>query len=212
MYKHLIACMAALFVLLACKKETLEEKPKTVTPPPVQSTAYFPKTIGSYWIYETEATSPEGTLFSIRFDSVWVAGDTLIKGRNFTRHASSGTNWLGGYFADSSNYIIEPSGRTSFGPLTHEGPLFTYTFDDLFSLTRTMLPETQIFSTLAGDFVCAAVKNQVKMHAQGEPTHLFFEYRAENIGLISISSGSANGSGQITAGYESNLVRYYIAP
>jgi len=45
--------------IVSCSNETYEEEDMDVTDPETSPTTYVPNTLGDYWVYDVERTSPD---------------------------------------------------------------------------------------------------------------------------------------------------------
>ncbi len=110
---------AIIVALTSCKKNVIsfEIEHDFGEESPTESTvsAYFPTTIGSYWIYETVTVDTLGNESpGMAGDTITIIGDTVINGNTFA--IAEGT-WLSStkrqwYYRDSADYIV-----TSYGGL-----------------------------------------------------------------------------------------------
>lgn len=79
--------------IVSCSNETYEEEDMDVTDPETSPTTYVPNTLGDYWVYDVERTSPD--IPEMNFtgtDSLYIATST---GTTFTYEVNNGTAALG---------------------------------------------------------------------------------------------------------------------
>lgn len=208
---YLLLLLTSVF-FWSCTKNKSGEQDKKPVENEFEMQTYFPKTLGSYWIYRTEFKNPEGNLTMTTFDSVYVVGDTFYRGHSYTMYQTASPSnlsiFLSGWLADSSNFIIGPDGDLVFAPNDYQNILSVYNEFDTFTITRRMLPELEIASTLAGDFLCLVAQDEINFPNDNQRANIYYkEKRAEGVGLVSKEGGSFSGNT-----YVIRLARYYIAP
>jgi len=79
--------------IVSCSNETYEEEDMDVTDPETSPTTYVPNTLGDYWVYDVERTSPD--IPEMNFtgtDSLYIATSTA---NTFTYEVNDGTAALG---------------------------------------------------------------------------------------------------------------------
>lgn len=155
--KNSFILFSCLFFLVACKDNDDETFcPET---PSAQSNAYFPLTIGNYWVHEYRLHDLDGTISGNgHSDSLKVEGDTLINGYDYfiltTNKPAPDTRW---FVRDSLGYIVSSRGSMVLPPdprqdlyNRHYGFLESDTIYDYFD----QFPEINIVSTNFGAELC----------------------------------------------------------
>lgn len=210
--------MMVLSILLfgACKKKHPENTwPDFKFKQTSESQTYFPKTKGSYWIYEHVTIDSLGNeSISNRYDSTYVVGDTVIQHKIYTRFAGN-TLWGNYYVRDSGQYVV-----------THEGNIIYSNVDGPDTLTEYVVPQQTPFHQFF--FTMRPTKDQVTTKAGTFTTRVFSgdhflvmqkrksitkqNHYAKNVGLVLETyfySLPVIFSNKYT---ERRLVRYFIAP
>jgi len=117
--------LLVLFILAStiysCKKDNID--PGTPAPETIPMNAYFPLSIGNYWVYEFTTRLPDGTVVGTpSIDTLKITGDTLIQSYTYyileTNKPSLNTSFMR---RDSLGYIINTKGAITLFPSGNEG-------------------------------------------------------------------------------------------
>ncbi len=157
----LLSSVALLFFFAsACKKKKIVE--------PANSTAAYPLTLGSYWVYQSIKRDAVGAPIVLlpEFDSTVVTRDTVIRGETFKilmqfifDDKRALKNIFRSILRDSSEHIIDPSGNKYYFPESRTDVLRRDTVRDwsaggrpIAHLTYTFTDRDSIVKTPAGSF------------------------------------------------------------
>jgi hypothetical protein len=117
--KKVILFTGLILCFFSCKKENNSDTLK------VETSAYLPMTIGSYWVYKQYFIDPSGNeIQSSRYDSIIISKDTLIGDNIYFKYdnyeCSSVSNVIynnfisSSYCRDSSKNLINSKGQKLF--------------------------------------------------------------------------------------------------
>jgi len=160
MKRIILLLFIASITFSSCKKDEPNPDPE---PEPTESVlAYYPLTVGNFWIYERsfcDSTWEDCTLKSI--DTSFVTKDTVIN--NNTYFKVEGVNPVGqkstGFLRDSLDYIVSSSGNIVFSnkdftTKLSEQYIITGNNDTAFYIYTKMHEEPYSIQVPAGDFDC----------------------------------------------------------
>lgn len=133
--KRIMIVALSAFLVIGCAKEKIETVNCEVTElQSGQDIEYiFPKTIGSYWVYNWYQIDSLGVETQMsHIDSTIITGDSIINGHLFTIYEESFFgNFTTKFKRDSSGYIINQFGDVEYSYLDFDNPLsINYTNPD----------------------------------------------------------------------------------
>lgn len=131
------------FLVIGCAKEKIETANCEVTElQSGQDIEYiFPKTIGSYWVYNWYQIDSLGVETQMsHIDSTIITGDSIINGHLFTIYEESFFgNFTTKFKRDSSGYIINQFGEIEYSYLDFDNTLSSSTYAPYYNLISKMV-------------------------------------------------------------------------
>ncbi len=199
------------FLLLgfySCKKEK-DESPVPTTS--ASTTAnYCPRTVGSYWIYDTYNLDTNGVETFVSTDSTYISNDSVIGGNSYS--VFHGSAMLPGNIycrRDSSGYFIDQYGGSYFSATNFTDTLRTTTVPGfLVSYAKMVLPAASI-TVPAGTYNtydCMVTTNIVQPGYLWDTTRYTHHYFADGVGQIYETMFFLSSPNYIVR----KLVRYHI--
>ncbi len=211
MLKLSIYTIIVLF-LFSCKKTPTQQEVK-----PIVYANYSNFAPGSYWVYENfyiHASGDESA--TLEYDSMWAAGDTMIRGHYYYKMGIKGKYGSLGYsyFRDSLHYIVNLMGERIFSSVDFSSLLY-YNYmilgkDTICKREFSMEGKEDFVNTSAGTFKTRNMKLSILFFpGQNDPYNVLYSYTkyAENIGMVSEDYGFTFGT---LEHYERRLLRYKI--
>jgi len=200
------------FLLGCCKDDDVltDDSPSGNTLYEVKD--FQPMTVGSYWIYQNFEVHDNGDeIQNNTFDSVYVAGDTIINGNTYAilQH-SLFTFWdYVSYVRDSSEYLVNSDGRKLFSISNFTDTLYTlYLYDG--HIAYKMDDKDSIVIVPEGTFATYNYKGFFYSDAFGGGVRFFHNFYVAQIGLVKYNAFYS--SDWLNPDYdEYRLVRYHIA-
>lgn len=199
--------------LSSCKKDQ-----PVVTPPPIpvtSSTDYLKLTVGNYWIYEKWEIDTLGKETFMETDSMWISGQTNIRGHVFYSFKSSGSFCfcMDSMVADSTKCGINTAGKIFFS----ENNFDTMFQDTVWTSNKTFdfhfeksNPSPTSVTVPAGTFKCIefALTNFINdpTYYPSLRTRACRRYYSDQIGLVKQTYYFR----QTPMVYERRLVRYKV--
>ncbi|MBL4752342.1 MAG: hypothetical protein JKY52_01905 [Flavobacteriales bacterium] len=143
-------------VLSSCRKdpsiepESLPAAP--VTEPLIPVAEFTQLKVGNYWIYQRYWVDTNGVEKILGTDSVYIPGDSIIKGKLY--YNVKRTSWISQnqYLRDSSNYLVNQYGRILFSSSDFSNILHTEGLVNKFTINYQMTDKGLPVSTPAGIF------------------------------------------------------------
>lgn len=210
-------CLAllAVVIVLACKK-----KPVIDEPIPPKASDYQPLKTGSYWVYEHFQIDTVGAEASMnKFDSLVVAGDTLINNHTYQVLKNYGhlTNYKDTIYAivrDSAGFLVRHNGiiflAINAGPDTIRTTVDSLANGSLVVVTHYVVRPKADVTVPLGTFKAINYQYLITITPSQWPgTRPMNHYYAEGTGLV-LSSYFYAGQPPHKY-YERRLVRYHLS-
>jgi hypothetical protein len=223
MKKISIVIIASVSVFInGCKKEVIEQCTCTNAPTPssLNTNYHFPKTIGSYWIYENDNMDSTYNITSVAgIDSVFIKNDTVINGKTYfikRINTLSGTynytnTFLKTITRDSSGYDVAPSGAfIKTDDFTNILSVKTITDPPPYTIVSRMANKDSVVVVPAGSFKTVNYFSKASMqdpNYSGNRIKYNYCIIANNVGVIYQTSSWYNSSSKLGI----RLLRYHIA-
>lgn len=183
-------------------------------------TSYQPVAPGSYWVYDHYLVKPDHSaeLIPDRRDSLYVAGDTIIRGETYA--VIRGTDKKLGIrepellcmMRDSSGYLVNQAGEIllatdRFGEVVRTQDFIINGTDTMYTCTYVMHQTDAPVTVPAGTFEVIDYRGKVvdRFHTQPRYRH---DYYARDIGKVLSTYFYLSDSTQY---FESRLVKFQIA-
>lgn len=121
----IIILLCTVCIIYSCKKDN--NQPGITPPATIPMNAYFPLSIGNYWVYEFTTRMPDGTIVGTpSIDTIKVSGDTTINTYTYyileSNKPVQNTRY---YRRDSLGYVVNQKGSIRLFPIGNEG-LFNF--------------------------------------------------------------------------------------
>lgn len=215
----LLTSLSCLLLLQACKKEETSPVPGPIAASSLGDISEFSNLrIGNYWIYDHyKVDENDNILETVRTDSVWVAGDSVINGVTYkvVNYAAAGNPgpvfnaWL---WRDSANHLLqswnsEPDLLFSTGPL--DQVIYTRTNEAGITWEYTVLPGPVEITVPAGTFSTYLLDQPItdfNIHPVQAEWKRFRSYWSRGIGRVRYYRFFANDP----LGMRYDLVRYNV--
>ena len=205
-----------LFGLFACEKNGDE-----VTEPIEKTPDYFPKTTGSYWVYNTYEIDSLGNEELINEnDTIIVTGDTTINGNSFKvffgKRLGIGYRKVEMFYRDSAEFIVDSEGKKVFSQTNFTDTLYLealhnaedtsiYWFSKMTNLeNEVQLPANTFDSLLNAQITLVYCNDSIYFSAN------FHNLYAPNVGKIIKQYAWVGGYERVNIYYEERLVSYSI--
>ncbi len=211
----LLAVLLGLTSLAACRDEDPVVAP-AVAPGP-EPLGYVPKTSGSYWVYEIQSSETGGQTPQsyIRYDSVVVAGDSLVRGARyavFRTYPGRPYTWYHTVelLRDSAQYVVNAAGLRVFSATDFTSPL-SFQLGGLDTVRVTQMAHRD--SVIQVPAITAPTYDARLCHRgyyYCRPLYGPYEHRfyAAGIGLIKQTMVYCGSAPNIS---ERRLIRYHVA-
>lgn len=213
--KKILFLLLLIMVFTSCKKvkEVIVTESSALLPPTL---AYFPMTIGSYWVYQNVKIDTLGNeTITSSTDTVRITGDTIINSNTYI--IMKGMVWINcsssceNYYRDSSGYIVTPGGKTVFSQsnlgdtlwIESEPSYATYYYKMKTGDSTIIVPSGTYETIVAQKYVYFTNPS----YPWGSP-RIDQHYYADGIGKIL----ERNFFESTPEYYEGRLIAYYIAP
>ncbi|MCK5856678.1 MAG: hypothetical protein KAG64_04265 [Bacteroidales bacterium] len=198
-----------------CKKDEVKEDENDSTP--YQSKGYIPLKVGSYWIYQTYKTLPNGTDTATSIvDSTYISGTIVINSKTYYISEKSGVGKSTVYVRDSIGYLVDTLGGIIMSEVNFTDTINSSTEwhpntgDPMYHIARIMYNEHKQISVPAGVFSdCIEARDKVNLYfAAAAPPNSFYyhNYYAKDIGLIEYQYRYSSSATM----FKVKLIRFYI--
>lgn len=175
------------------------------------ASAYYPLSVGNYWIYDLYEVDTNGVETFIDTDSMYIERDTILRGNRYFVKRTTRLNGVS-IIRDSSDYLVNRYGLKLFGPQDKSDTL------DLLALPFNGTDTTQIIrfqmnlqsrkiTVPAGSFNILELIESVRYLSGSSIIRPYSLYRAPNVGTVYAESSYSHNNPIII---EYRLRRYFV--